>query len=69
MEYSNSQAREVIREFIHSERDRRILERRLIDGVVFERLAEEFEMSPRQIRTIVHRNETILFKHIATKAR
>lgn len=69
MEYSNSQAREAIREFIHSERDRRILERRLIDGVVFERLAEEFEMSPRQIRTIVHRNEAILFKHIATKAR
>ena len=68
MEYSNSQAREAIREFIHSERDRRILERRLIDGVV-ERLAEEFEMSPRQIRTIVHRNEAILFKHIATKTR
>ena len=69
MEYSNSQAREAIAEFIHSERDRKILERRLIDGVVFERLAEEFEMSPRQIRTIVHRNESILFKHIATKAR
>ena len=69
MEYSNTQAREAIREFIHSERDRRILERRLIDGVVFERLAEEFEMSPRQIRTIVHRNEQILFKHIATKTR
>ena len=64
MEYSNSQAREAILEFIHSERDRRILERRLIDGIVFERLAEEFEMSPRQIRTIVHRNEAILFKHI-----
>lgn len=64
MEYSNSQAREAIWEFIHSERDRRILERRLIDGVVFERLAEEFEMSPRQIRTIVRRNEAILFKHI-----
>ena len=69
MEYSNSQAREAIREYIHSERDRKILERRLIDGVVFERLAEEFEMSPRQIRTIVHRNESILFKHIATKTR
>ena len=63
MEYSNSQIRQLIDEFIHSERDRAILCRRLIDGIVFERLAEEFEMSPRQIRTIVHKNEGILFKH------
>lgn len=67
MEYTNSQARSLIAEFVHSERDRRILERRLIDGVVFERLAEEFDMSPRQIRTIVHKNEKILFKHIDTR--
>ena len=64
MEYSNSQIREAIAEYIHSERDRAILLRRLIDGIVFERLAEEFEMSPRQIRTIVHRCEAVLFKHM-----
>ena len=63
MEYSNSQIRELIHEYIHSERDRRILERRLIDGITFERLAEEFEMSPRQIRSIVHKNELTLYKH------
>ena len=64
MEYTNSQIREMIAEHIHSERDRRILERRMIDGIVFEKLAEEFEMSPRQIRTIVHKNESVLFRHI-----
>ena len=64
MEYTNSQIRELIAEHIHSERDRKILERRLIDGITFERLAEEFEMSPRAIRTLVHRNEEILFRHI-----
>ena len=64
MEYTNSQIRELIAEYIHSERDRSILCRRLIDGVVFEKLAEEFEMSPRQVRTIVHKSEMILFKHI-----
>lgn len=64
MEYSNSQIRHLIGEYIHSERDRRILERRLIDGIVFERLAEEFDLSVRQTREIVHRNENILFKHI-----
>ena len=64
MEYSNSQIRDVIAEYIHSERDRKILQRRLIDGVTFERLAEEFEMSPKQIRVIVHKQEEILFRHV-----
>ena len=63
MEYTNSQIRELIAEHIHSERDRNILLRRLIDGITFERLAEEFDMSTRQMKTIVHKNETILFKH------
>lgn len=64
MEYTNSRIRELIADHIHNERDRKILERRLIDGIVFEKLAEEFEMSPRQIRTIVHKNESVLFRHI-----
>ena len=64
MEYSNAQALRLIEDFCHSERDRAILRRRLIDGVTFERLAEEFDMSPRQIRTIVHKNEQHIFKHL-----
>jgi DNA-directed RNA polymerase sigma subunit (sigma70/sigma32) len=64
MEYTNSQIRELIAEYIHSERDRRILTRRLIDGVTFENLAEEFELSPKAVRMIVHKQESILFKHI-----
>ena len=64
MEYSNSQIRDLIREYIHSERDRKLLFRRLVDGVTFEKLAEEFELSPKQTRNIVHKNEQILFKHI-----
>jgi len=64
MEYTNSQAREAIAERIHSERDRRLLERRLIDGIVIEKLAEEFELSPRQVRNILKKNEEILYKHM-----
>ena len=64
MEYSNSQIRELIAEYVHSERDRRMLERRLIDGITFERLAEEFDMSTKQVRIIVHREEAVLFRHI-----
>jgi len=64
MEYTNSQIRELIAEHIHSERDRSLLCRRLIDGITFEKLSEEFELSPRQTRTIVHRCEAVLFKRI-----
>lgn len=64
MEYTNSQARELIAEYIHSERDRKILERRLIDGITFDKLAEEFDMSPRQMKNIVYKLQEQLFKHL-----
>ena len=64
MEYTNSQIRELVAEHIHSERDRAVLLRRLIDGITFERLAEEQDMSVRQIKNIVYRNEKILFRHL-----
>ena len=64
MEYTNSRIRELIAEHIHSERDRKILERRLIDGITFEKLAEEFDMSVRQMQNIVKKSENLLFKHL-----
>lgn len=64
MEYTNSQIRDLIAEYIHSERDRIILERRLIDGLTFERLAEEVGMSVKAVRVIVHKQEEVLFRHI-----
>jgi AraC-like DNA-binding protein len=64
MEYTNSQIRDLIREHIHSERDRKILFRRLVDGITFERLAEEFQMSTRQIKSIVSKQENILFRKL-----
>lgn len=54
----------LIDEWIFSERDRRILKRRLLDGITFERLAEEFEMSPRQIKRIVKQGLAALIKHL-----
>lgn len=64
MKYTNSQIRCLINEHIHSERDRKILERRLIDGRTIEQLAEETEMSPRQIWNIIRKNESVLFRHV-----
>lgn len=64
MEYSNSQISELIDEWIHSERDRGIMKRRLVDGLTFERLAEEYDMSVRQIKRIVYKCMDILSRHI-----
>ena len=62
--YTNSQVRDIISEHIHSARDRMILERRLIDGICFEPLAEEFDLSVAQIKRIVHTGEKEIFRHI-----
>jgi DNA-directed RNA polymerase specialized sigma24 family protein len=54
----------IIEEWVHSERDREILVRRLIDGITFERLAEEFDMSVRQIKNIVYKAEQEILMHL-----
>ena len=57
---TNSEIRNIIDELVHSERDREILKRRFIDGIKYEPLAEEYEMSRAQIIRIVKRWETAL---------
>ena len=64
MEYTNSQIREIIAEYIHSERGRKMMERRLIDGVTYEKLAEEFDVSVSQVKRIVYRNSLEIFRHV-----
>ena len=61
---SNSDIERLIDEWIHSERDRKILKRRLIDGICYEPLADEFQMSVRHMKTIVYKAEQQLFKHL-----
>ena len=63
-DYTNSQIRELIDEHIHSERDRAILRRRLCDGICYEPLAEEFDMSVRQIKRIVYKLQEKLFRYL-----
>lgn len=63
MIYTNAQAREAIEQTIHSERDRRIMIRRMIDGICYEPLAEEFDMSVRQIKRIVKKHKNTIFAH------
>lgn len=64
VEYTNSQMVELIREHIHSERDRIILRDRLINGMTMEKLSEKHDLSVRQIKNIIYRNERILFSKL-----
>lgn len=63
-DYSRTELTGAIDEWILNQKHREILYRRLIDGITFEALAEEFDMSPRQIKRIVYQCEDIIFRHI-----
>lgn len=62
--YTNSQIRELIDEWIHSDRDRQILSLRLIHGKTFEKIAEIVDMSDTQVKRIVYRLQDQLFEHL-----
>lgn len=64
IEYSNTDIKHIADEYIHSERDREIIKRRLIDGICFEPLSEEFGLSVRQTKSIVYKCERIIFSHM-----
>ena len=63
-EYSRTEIEQLIDEWIFSERDRKILKRRLLDGICYEPLADEFDMSVRQIKNIVYKCEEKIFSHV-----
>lgn len=61
---SRSEWENLIDEYIFKERDRAILKRRLLDGICYEPLAEEFDLSVPQTKTIVYKATEKLIKHI-----
>ena len=50
-----------------AERDRAILKRRLIDGIHFEPLAEEFLLSTQRTKEIFYKRMDSLVSHLKTK--
>ena len=52
----------IIEQKIHNQRNRAIISRRLLDGICYEPLAEEFDLSVRQVKNIVYKCEAILFR-------
>ena len=67
MEYTNSEITRIINEYIHNERNRRLLLRRYCDGITLEALGEEFELSVTQVKNIIYGNEKVIFKHLNGK--
>jgi DNA-directed RNA polymerase sigma subunit (sigma70/sigma32) len=61
---SRSELQYLIDQWIFNERDRAILRRRLLDGILFEDLAEEFCLSTVQVKTIVYKTMDRLEKHL-----
>jgi hypothetical protein len=67
IDYSRTQIESAIDEWIvgkNAERDRKILKRRLVDGICFEPLAEEFDLSVIQIKRIVYKHEKKLLRYL-----
>ena len=63
-DFPNSQIDAAIAEWIHSERDRRILHYKLVDDLSYEKIAELEDMSPRRIQDIVYDAEDKLYPHL-----
>ena len=67
-EYSRMELEYAIEQWVichkHAERNRKILKRSLLDGITYEQIAEEFDMSVRQIKNIVYKSQEQLFKHL-----
>ena len=64
---TKSEIEELIEEIIvgrNAERDRKIIRRRLIDGICYEPLAEEFGISPVQTKRIVYKAVAKILKEL-----
>ena len=61
---SKQQVLDLIDAYIFNERNRQIVRRRLIDGVLYEDLAEEYSLSVNQIKTICYKAIDKLSAHI-----
>lgn len=64
---SNSELAMLIDEWVrglHAERNREMLKDRLINGMLFETLAEKYNLSVRATQNIIYRASEQLFKHV-----
>ena len=66
-DFSKTQINEAIDEWIigrNAKRNRAILKRKLIDGVSYMALAEEFDMSLKRVKTVVREGTRKIVEHM-----
>lgn len=63
-EYTNTEMYNLIDDYIHHARDRRVMKDRLINGYGIEALAEKYDMSVSQLKRIVDKYQEMLFSHL-----
>ena len=61
---SRTEAERLINEWIFNAKDRNILRRRILDGLTFEELAEEFSLSTQRTKVIVYQSLDKLSNHL-----
>lgn len=61
---SRSQITFLIEEYVFSARDREMLKLRLLDGFTYEKIAEQFELTPRQTVNIIRKARETVFRHV-----
>lgn len=64
MEYTNSQIREIISEYVHNARDREIMRMRLIEGMTLEQISFEMNISVSTVKRVIFKNSYAIFKHV-----
>lgn len=61
---SRAELQNYIDQWIFNERNRLILADRLFNGTTYERLAEKYDLSTQQVKTIVYKAMDRLEKHL-----
>lgn len=61
---SRNEWEHLIDQYIFSERDRAIVKRKILDKITYEKVAEEFELSPQRTKEIVTEAKTRLLRYI-----
>ena len=67
MEYSNSRLREIVGDYVHDARARRILLKKYEDNETLERIAEEEDLSVSQVKRIIKKHYHEVFRHFEAK--
>jgi len=56
----NDEIAYIIDSYIHSQRDRAVMKRKLLDDIKFEDLAEEFDLSTTTVKRIYKQNKEVI---------